>query len=77
MLAGKINSADVFRFVPNYKKSKIYHERNKGSIKTANTVKSALSFITLPYVGIRRRCVWSLTIFAFIGSKESHDLHVK
>ena len=24
-LAGKINSADVFRFVPNYKKSKIYH----------------------------------------------------
>ena len=24
-LAGKINSADVLRFVPNYKKSKIYH----------------------------------------------------
>ena len=24
-LAGKLNSADVFRFVPNYKKSKIYH----------------------------------------------------
>ena len=39
------------------KSRKFSTERDKGPIKTANTVNSTLTFITLPYLGICRRCV--------------------
>ena len=53
-LAGKRNSADVFSLSQTTKSRKFTTERDKRSIKTANTVNSTLTFITLPYLGVRQ-----------------------
>ena len=71
ILAEIINSADVFRFAPSYKKDEIFPLKG---IKTATHFVTSTPTSMLTYLGVPRLSMSVTIVFAFIGSKVPHDV---